>query len=285
MDRHAAALAGGDTFGLGYPALCAYNGATRLDPLCDQAGRPRMSRRRRLRQEPPTMTQTPVTPAAPKPEPSFLYRWIVLVGMSVASYGSYYAFDYIGPLAPLLSRQLNFSDSQIGLLQAVYSFPNMVTMLVCGVIIDRIGTRKSLALFAVLVFGGLSITALSPSIGVMAAGRLLVGTGAEALALATTSPSLGGSGAVSSAWRLGCSARSAGWVLQRPDVARLGCSCVRLLAVAAGARGRVRRLLHRRRDHLLVPRLAGEHATSSAMNRTPSRCPSARCSGSGSRSG
>lgn len=40
--------------------------------------------------------------------------------MSVALYGSYYAFDYIGPLAPLLSRQLHFSDSKIGLLQAVY---------------------------------------------------------------------------------------------------------------------------------------------------------------------
>ena len=132
-----------------------------------------------------------------KPEPSLSYRWIVLAGMSIASYGSYYAFDYIGPLAPLLSRQLNFSDSQIGLLQAVYSLPNMVTMLVCGLVIDRIGTRKSLAIFAGLVFGGLSISALSPSIWVMASGRLLVGTGAEALALTTNAPSRAGSGAAS----------------------------------------------------------------------------------------
>jgi MFS family permease len=125
----------------------------------------------------------PGSGAIAKPEPTRAYRWIVLFGMSAATYGSYYAFDYIGPLAPLLSRQLHFSDSQIGLLQAVYSFPNIVSMLVCGIIIDRIGTRKSMALFATLVFVGLSITALSPRIGVMAGGRLLVGIGAEALAL------------------------------------------------------------------------------------------------------
>src|SRR5512140_2441898 len=123
--------------------------------------------------------------ATGKPTPARAYRWIVLAAMSVAVYGSYYAFDYIGPLAPLLSRQLHFSDSQIGLLQAVYSFPNIVAMLVCGAIIDRIGTRKSMALFSVLVFCGLAVTALSPRIGIMASGRLLVGAGAEALALAS----------------------------------------------------------------------------------------------------
>jgi MFS family permease len=119
------------------------------------------------------------------PAPTRAYRWIVLLAMSVALYGSYYAFDYIGPLAPLLSRQLHFSDSQIGLLQAVYSLPNIVAMLVCGVIIDRIGTKKSMTIFSVLVFVGLAITALSPRLGIMVTGRLIVGSGAEALALAS----------------------------------------------------------------------------------------------------
>lgn len=123
--------------------------------------------------------------AAARPAPTRSYRWIVLLAMSVALYGSYYAFDYIGPLAPLLSRQLHFSDSQIGLLQAVYSLPNIVAMLICGIVIDRIGTKKSMAIFSVLVFVGLAITALSPRIGIMVTGRLLVGSGAEALALAS----------------------------------------------------------------------------------------------------
>jgi MFS family permease len=132
-----------------------------------------------------TSTRTTSAAVAERPFPTFVSRWIVLLGMSVAVYGSYYAFDYIGPLAPLLSRQLHFSYSQIGLLQAVYSFPNIVTMLMCGMIVDRIGTRKSMALFAVLVFIGLAITALSPRLAVMVVGRLLVGTGAEALAIST----------------------------------------------------------------------------------------------------
>lgn len=118
-----------------------------------------------------------------QPEPSRRARWLVLLVIGVACYGGYYAFDYIGPLAPLLSRQLHFSNTDIGLLQAVYSLPNIVAMLVCGVLIDRLGTRKSLSIFGVLIFVGLVITALSPRLGVMIVGRLLVGSGGEALAL------------------------------------------------------------------------------------------------------
>lgn len=130
------------------------------------------------------MAETLIEPnAIEKPAPSLRSRWIILAIISIACYGGYYAFDYIAPLAPLLSRQLHFSNTDIGLLQAVYSLPNIVTTLICGVIIDRLGTRKSLAIFGVLIFVGLVITALSPRLGVMAGGRLLVGSGGEALAL------------------------------------------------------------------------------------------------------
>jgi MFS family permease len=119
-----------------------------------------------------------------KPPPSRTSRWLVLGAIGIACYGAYYAFDYVGPLAPLLSRQLHFTNSDIGLLQAAYSFPNIVAMLICGVVIDRLGTRKALSIFGVLIFVGLVVTALSPRLGVMAAGRVLVGSGGEALALA-----------------------------------------------------------------------------------------------------
>lgn len=122
-------------------------------------------------------------PVVNKPEPSRRARWLVLVVIGIACYGGYYAFDYIGPLAPLLSRQLHFSNTDIGLLQAVYSLPNIIAMLICGVIIDRLGTRKSLSIFGVLIFIGLVITALSPRLAVMIVGRLFVGSGGEALAL------------------------------------------------------------------------------------------------------
>jgi MFS family permease len=123
--------------------------------------------------------------ATGRPFPSSRSRWMVLSAMSVAVYGSYYAFDAIGPLAPLLSRQLQFTDSQIGLLQASYSLPNVVVLLAAGLIIDRIGARRSMALFSGLVFAGLVVTSVSPRVGVMASGRVVTGIGAESLAMAT----------------------------------------------------------------------------------------------------
>jgi MFS family permease len=120
-----------------------------------------------------------------RPEPSRTYRWAVLLAMSLAVYGSYYAFDCIGPLAPLLSRQLDFSNSSIGLLQAIFSFPNIVMVLIGGIIIDRIGARRAVFLFGSTTFVGLVVTALTPHLAVMATGRLIVGVGAESLAIAT----------------------------------------------------------------------------------------------------
>src|ERR1700723_678770 len=106
-----------------------------------------------------------------KPTPSRTVRWLILGGIGIPCYGAYYAFDYIGPLAPLLASQLHFSNSDIGLLQAAYSLPNIVAMLICGAVIDRLGTRKSLSNFAALIFVGLVFTAISPRLDIMAAGR------------------------------------------------------------------------------------------------------------------
>jgi len=121
-----------------------------------------------------------------KPEPTKLFRWTILVFVSLAMFGNYYIYDCISPLADLLSKQLNFSDSDIGLLQAIYSFPNIIMVLVGGLIIDKIGTRISVLLFTLLIFIGALVTALSGSLYFMAAGRLLFGLGAESMIVAIT---------------------------------------------------------------------------------------------------
>ncbi len=125
-------------------------------------------------------------PEAVRPEPSRLYRWIVLIFVSLAVFGSYYVYDALSPLADVLKQQLGFSDKDIGLLQAIYSFPNIFTVVVGGMIIDRFGLRKSLTLFAVLCVIGPAITAASPKLWIMAAGRLIFGMGAESLVVAGT---------------------------------------------------------------------------------------------------
>ncbi|HEY3383560.1 MAG TPA: MFS transporter [Vicinamibacterales bacterium] len=121
-----------------------------------------------------------------RPQPTRLFRWMVLTVISFAAFGNYYVFDCIGPLANLLSKQLGFSDANIGLLQAIYSFPNVVMVLIGGVIIDRIGTKKSTLIFGVICFVGASVTALTPTLPVMATGRLIYGLGAESLTVAVT---------------------------------------------------------------------------------------------------
>lgn len=102
--------------------------------------------------------QTAQTGAA-RPQPTTLYRWIVLIFVSVAMFGNYYVYDCIAPVADLLSKQLGFSDQNIGLLQAIYSIPNVFMVLIGGVIVDRIGTRKSIFLFGVLCMIGSVIPA------------------------------------------------------------------------------------------------------------------------------
>jgi MFS family permease len=124
--------------------------------------------------------------AGQKPPPPRALRWVVLVAISLAMFGNYYVYDAISPLADVLKAQLGFSDANIGLLQAIYSIPNVFMVLIGGVVVDRIGTRKSIFIFGTLCLVGAGITVLSGVLPVMAAGRLVFGLGAESLIVAVT---------------------------------------------------------------------------------------------------
>ncbi len=122
-----------------------------------------------------------------KPEPSAIYRWAILIFVSLAMFGNYYIYDSISPLADVLSKQLHFTDSDIGMLMGIYSIPNIFLVLIGGIIIDKTGTRISSFTFAVLCFLGASITAFSGGeLVLMAVGRLVFGLGAESLIVAIT---------------------------------------------------------------------------------------------------
>ena len=94
-----------------------------------------------------------------RPEPTKFFRWLVLMFLSLAMFGNYYFYDALEPLAKLLQDQLHFSAQNIGTLQAAYSFPNIFTVVLGGILIDRIGTRKALLIFSVLCLIGAVITA------------------------------------------------------------------------------------------------------------------------------
>jgi len=107
------------------------------------------------------------------------FAWLVFVLVTVAAYGNFYVYDSIGPVADLLHRQRAFSDTQIGILNAIYSMPNVVLVLVGGVLVDRFGAARVTLWTTTVCLAGAVLTALSPSFGGMAAGRLLFGIGAE----------------------------------------------------------------------------------------------------------
>ncbi len=121
-----------------------------------------------------------------RPEAPPLLRWTVLVFISLAMFGNYYVYDSISPLADVLKAQLHFRDSDIGLLNAIYSIPNILMVLIGGIVIDYIGTRKATLLFAVLCLIGAALTAASGMLWAMAAGRLVFGLGAESLIVSIT---------------------------------------------------------------------------------------------------
>lgn len=119
-------------------------------------------------------------------EPPVALRWFVLSVVSIAMFGNYYVYDSISPLADVLAKQLHFTDDNIGLLQGIYSFPNIIMVAIGGMIIDRIGTRKANLLFSSLCMLGAFITFIKGDIVTMAAGRLIFGLGAESLIVSIT---------------------------------------------------------------------------------------------------
>lgn len=130
------------------------------------------------------MTESTAVPALPAP--SRFYRWVVLVFVSLAMFGNYYFYDALSPLADILQKQLGFSDQQIGLLNSFYSIAPIATVLIGGIIIDRIGTRKATLLFGVICLIGAILTAATSRFFFMAAGRFIFGMGAESLIVAVT---------------------------------------------------------------------------------------------------
>jgi len=121
-----------------------------------------------------------------RPEPSRTFRWVVLIFISLTMFGNYYVYDCIAPIADLLAKQLGFSESNIGLLQAIYSIPNVFMVVIGGYVVDRIGPRKAIFIFGTLCFIGAGVTTLSATLSVMATGRLVFGLGAESLIVAVT---------------------------------------------------------------------------------------------------
>src|SRR5215467_9232964 len=107
--------------------------------------------------------------------PSPLYRWTVLIFISVAMGGNYYIYDSINPLERIFIDRLGFSATQFGWLNSSYSAAAVATLLIGGIVIDRIGTKKAMTVFTILFLLGAMLTAWRGNAITMIAGRTVVG--------------------------------------------------------------------------------------------------------------
>jgi MFS family permease len=121
-----------------------------------------------------------------RPQPPVSYRWAVLIFVSVAMGGNYYIYDSINALERIFIDHLGFSATQFGWLNASYSVAAVLTLLVGGIIIDRIGTKKAILAFAVICLLGAGITAWKGNASTMIVGRTVLGLGAESMIVAVT---------------------------------------------------------------------------------------------------
>ncbi len=110
--------------------------------------------------------------------------WLALVLAGFTIIGAYYTFDSIAPIADLLRRQRGFSQTDIGLLNAIFNLPNIPLSLVGGLLIDRIGAARASVWAAAFCVAGAVLTAIGEPFALMAFGRLVFGIGEETLLVA-----------------------------------------------------------------------------------------------------
>ncbi|KAA2285390.1 MFS transporter [Arenimonas fontis] len=122
--------------------------------------------------------------ALPRPTPA--YRWLVLVFASLAMFGNYYVYDALNPVVDLLREQQGFSYRQIGMLSSAYNLAALLVLLVGGYVIDRFGARRAIVAFAAVCVLAAAVSAAASSFPTLAAGRFLLGMGAEPLIVAVT---------------------------------------------------------------------------------------------------
>ncbi len=109
------------------------------------------------------------------------YRFTVLLFASLITSGSYFAYDSVGAIPDQLMRKWGVDQASIGSLYSAYSLSAILTLLFGGILIDKIGTRKSSLLFSGVVTMGAALVAFAPNIQVAYAGRFLFGAGSESL--------------------------------------------------------------------------------------------------------
>lgn len=113
-----------------------------------------------------------------------LYRFIILIFASSLSFGSYFAYDIVGAIAPTLVEELGATRGTVGTFYTMYSVAAILAVLIGGFLIDKLGTRKASILFSILVLAGAVLVWVAKGTFVFFLGRFIFGAGSEPLIVA-----------------------------------------------------------------------------------------------------
>ncbi|MDA3822978.1 MAG: MFS transporter, partial [Bacteroidales bacterium] len=103
---------------------------------------------------------------------SALARWAVLILTGLILSTNYYFYDAFSTLKDHLTSEFDFSNTQYGLFVSFYSIPNtfLLMAVIGGVILDRLGIRRTGFMFVFFMAFGAMLTAYGASKGYSAGG-------------------------------------------------------------------------------------------------------------------
>ncbi|MEN6561254.1 MAG: MFS transporter [Acidobacteriota bacterium] len=112
------------------------------------------------------------------------FRFANLLFISSLAFGSYFAYDIIGAIAPSIIDELKAARATVGTMNTMYSVAAILVVLFGGMLIDKLGTRKASIIFSLLVLAGAAIVWQARSIPLIFLGRFIFGAGSEPLVVA-----------------------------------------------------------------------------------------------------
>lgn len=94
-----------------------------------------------------------------------LIRWGILILVGFILSANYYFYDAFSTLKDLLTKEFNFSNTDYGLFVSFYSVPNtfLLMAVVGGVILDKLGIRRTGFIFIFFMAFGALLTAYGAS--------------------------------------------------------------------------------------------------------------------------
>ena len=101
----------------------------------------------------------------------------IFVTLSILYFFSIFHRVGTASIATNLVTDFNTDNSVLGLMSGMYFYSYAAAQIPVGILLDKIGTRKTLTILGIIASFGNLIFSLSPTVSVLALGRGLIGFG------------------------------------------------------------------------------------------------------------